>query len=493
MAVLLVTGLSSSCGAVDDALNAHSRPVASVAGRDLGTQTLGRIMAQSPMPDSVLTGRIAAQIARLWADYVTLATVYMRPDSTQSIDFTPLLEEGRYFANLAVERYRDSILNQFEDPTEDEVREYFDTRKPFTRLDLRRIVIPVPPGASEETRDSLYDAAVVLRERVAGGADFVEVARESSAEPPAQRGVVQSFQGHESIPPVADSALFNMRPGEISPVFATDEAMFIYRVEQVRQPEFDQSRQMTFDRMVDERSEERQVRTADSLLATAQRSVVEGGPAAAMRIATEADMAVDAISGNSVLVRFVDGSLTAEDLRRLFRVRPEIRDGFAVADASQIEEFLLELAADEVLVQAAQAAGFGPSDEEKRELRFAMSAQLAKVAARYDISHELVSSPDFQIDFVSESFLRGVLQAQQPVPWLAEFRYVLDPEFPARIYDRGAETAARLAEDLRRSAANAEPVFEDDPASGEEPEGHGDPASSDDPSDNGEADTEPHG
>jgi len=499
VAVLLVAGLSTSCGAVDDALNAHSRPVATVAGRDLGTQSLGRIMALSPMPDSVLTGKIAKQIARLWADYVTLASLYMRPDSTQSIDFTPLLEEGRYFANLAVERYRDSILNQFEDPTEEEVREYFDTRKPFTRLDLRRIVIPVPPGASEETRDSLYDAAVVLRERLAGGADFVEVARESSVEPPAQRGVVQSYQGHESVPAVADSTLFAMRPGEISPVFATNEAMFIYRVEQVRQPDYDQSRQMTFDRMVSERSEERQIRTADSLLATAQRSVVDGGPAAAMRIATEADMAANAISGNTVLVRFVGGALTAEDLRRLFRVRPELRDGFAVADGSQIEEFLLELAADEVLVEAARAGGFTPSNEEKRELQFAMASQLAKIAARYDLSHEFVSNPGFQIDLASESFLRGVLQAQQPVPWLAEFRYVLDPEFPATIYDRGSETAARLAVDLRESTAG---LLAGEPEVGEGQEGQVDPAhgaedqgsaGSDEPSETDSADPEPNG
>ncbi len=464
LAVLLVVGLSASCRALDDALTAHSRPAATAAGRDLGTHKLGWIMAESPIPDSGLSAGIAEQVARLWADYVILAALYMQPDTTQSIDFTPLLDEGRYYANLAVERYRDSILNQYDDPTEEEVREYFDTRKPFTRLDLRRIVILVPAGASAEVRDSLYDETSVLREHLAGGADFVEVARERSADPPSERGVVQSFQGHEEVPGVADSALFAMRPGEISPVFATNEAMLIYRIEQVRTPEYDQARQMTFDQIIEERSIERQTRTADSLLTTAQRSVADGAPAAALRIASEAGMAEGTIPGSTTLVRFVDGSLTAEDLRRLFRVRPQLRDGFTLSTEPQIEQYLLELAADEVLVRAAETDGFAPSEAERQELQVAMAAQLAEIATQYRISHEFVTNPSFRVDLASESFIRGVLQAQRPIPWLSEFRYVLDPDYPATIYERGAETASRLAVDLRDSTGQEAVTDTEDPA-----------------------------
>jgi hypothetical protein len=485
LAVLLLACLSVSCREVDDALTAHSRPAASVVGVDLGTHSLGRLMAQSPIPDSGLTAGIAEQVAQLWADYVILASIYALPDTTLSIDFTPLLEEGRYFANMAVERYRDSVLNQNSDPTEEEVRAYFDTRKPFTRLDLRRILIPVPAGASEEVRDSLYEAASILRERLAGGADFVEVARERSADPPANRGVVMSFQGHESVPEVADSALFTMRPGEISPVFATNEAMLIYRVEQVRTPEYDQARQMTFDRMVEDRSTESQARTVDSLLAAAQRAVPEGAAAAALRIASEEGMAEGAISASTPLVRFAGGSLTAGELRRLFRVRPELRDGFALASVAEVETYLLELAADEVIVEAAEASGFAASATERLELEAAMAAQLASVATTYNISHSFVTDPAFRIDLASESFLQGVLQAQRPVPWLTEFRYVLDPEYPVVIYERGAETAARLAMDLRQSSSQDPPA---DPAadSGDQAE----PGGHDDPSESGDADPE---
>ena len=73
-----------------------------------------------------------------------------------------------------------------------------------------------------------------------------------------------------------------------------------------------------------------------------------------------------------------------------------------------------------------------------------MAAQLAAIATQYDISHSLVTS---------ESFIQKVLLVQKPVPWLSEFRYVLDPDYPATIYERGAETASRLALDLRDSTA----------------------------------------
>ncbi|MCL7957959.1 MAG: peptidylprolyl isomerase [marine benthic group bacterium] len=460
LAVLLVAG----CSAAEDALTAHSRPAATAVGHSLSTGELGRMMAESPIPDSALDSEVASQVAQLWADYVTLATIYRHPDSTQSVDYTPLLDEGRYFAALAVQRFRDSILSLNSEPTEAEVREYFDTRQPFTRLDLRRIALEVPLDAREATRDSLFAEASALRERLAGGADFVEAARAHSDEAPEQRGRVLAYQGHESVPPVADSALFAMRPGEISPVFATADAMVIYRVEQRREPEFEAARDMTYERMVEERAQASQIRTLDSLLAAGQRSIPEDAPSAAISIASRSDMAEGTISGSAPLALFVDGSLSANDLRTLFRVRPDLRQRFATATEDEAYDFLMELAADEVLVRAAEQGGFGAGETERSQLEEALAAQMSSIGGRYNLSHGMVTDPGFDMDLASESFVRAVLAAQRPVPWLSEYRYVLG-DFPSRIDDQGAETAARLARDLREletpSAAGAQIEDED--------------------------------
>ncbi len=464
--VALAAGSVTGCRETEDALTAHARPVATVSGQDLSTRALGRLMAEAPIPDSMLTTEIAEQIARLWADYVTLATIYMEPDSTRTIDFAPLLDDGRYYASLAVQRYRDSIVAANSDPTEEEVREYFETNRPFTRLDLRRIVIPVPADASEEVRDSLFAEASELRDRLAGGADFVEVARARSSDPPGQRGIVLSFQGREDLPLVAHGPLFQMRPGEISPVFATGEAMLIYRVEQVRTPEYSEARDLTLEWMVEERTEAAQVQTADSLLSAAQRAVTDGAPEAALEIASQVGMAEGTIPGSTALVRYVGGALTAEDLRSLFRVRMDLRNRFAAASEAEVEEYLLELAADEVLVQAAEAGGFGPTPEEREELQELMADRLAEIATQYNITRKLVTGPDYRIGLASESLIRGVMAARRGVPWLTDYRYVLDPAYPATIYERGAETAARLAQDLRTAAAAPAPASEPEPEDG---------------------------
>ena len=64
------------------------------------------------------------------------------------------------------------------------------------------------------------------------------------------------------------------------------------------------------------------------------------------------------------------------------------------------------------------------------------------------ITHDLVMNSSFRMPIASERFIQKVLLVQRPVPWLSEFRYVLD-DYPADVYERGAEAASRLARDLR--------------------------------------------
>jgi hypothetical protein len=459
-AVLLAASLSSACGPLEDALTSHSRPAATAVGLTLSSERLAGVLAESTVPDEMLAGPLAEQVARLWADYVVLASIYQRPDSVEAVDLEPLLEDGRYFDAVAVQEFRNAVLLAAGEPTEEEVRAYFDSRQPFTRLDLRRILVAVPPDAPEARRDSAYEEARALRERLAGGADFVEVARGISDDPEVSRGRVLAYQGHEDVPPVADSALFAMRPGEISPVFATDEGMLIFRLEQRRAPEYERARDMTFERMVEERRGARQRVTVDSLLDAAARSVPEGAPEVAARIATDPELAEGSVRDNVALVRYAGGELTADELRTLFRARPDMRERFAVASPEEAEDFLLQLAADEVLVAAARERGFGPTETQRTNLAGTVHTQMARIAERYGITRQLVTNPAFDREAAAIGFLRAVLAAREPVPWLTEFRPVIQPDFPSRVDPRGCETAAEVAATLRASSAG-EPATDD--------------------------------
>ena len=123
VARVLVPGLVSiavlGCGDALDSLTSHSRPAATALGESLDARELGQLLADSPTPDSALDGQFAAAVARLWADYVVLARLYQEPDSSESLDFDPLLEAGRYYSVLEVANYRDSVLLAGVEPSDD--------------------------------------------------------------------------------------------------------------------------------------------------------------------------------------------------------------------------------------------------------------------------------------------------------------------------------------------------------------------------------------
>ncbi|TFG66526.1 MAG: hypothetical protein E4H28_01665, partial [Gemmatimonadales bacterium] len=436
----LVGTTIAGCGDTFDALTSHSRPLATVAGESLSVQDLGRMLAESPMPDSALTGFWAARVARLWADYNLLVRLYQEPDSTGSLDYDALLEEGRYFAVVEVARYRDSVVLAGIEPTDTEVRDYFDRVEPLTRLDVRRITRNVPLDASDADRDSLFALVSKVREQVAGGADFVETARNFSDEPAAARGQTLAYLGHDDFAEIADSTVFALRPGAVSPVFATGLEMVFYRVERRRVPEFAGVMDIVRSEMTDARRYERLTAASDSLLDGARRTVADGAEKIARTVASSTGMAAGRIRGSMRLVRWETGEFTVSELRSMFQARPDIQRRFAEEeDDEAIALFLYQLAGDEVLISAAAESGVTIPPEARAELREGIGRQLAAIARRLHVNHVSAASPQFDIRAESERFLSGVLKLAQPVPWLTEFRIVLDPVYPSRVDNESAE------------------------------------------------------
>lgn len=463
LVVFLALPLASCADAVD-ALTAHARPVAAVAGESLDVSQLATMMADSPLPDSALTGHWASQLGRLWADYVSLARVYQSPDSTASLDYDALLEGARYYSALAVQRYRDSVVLAGIEPTDEEVRTWFDETQPLTRLDVRRIRVDVPPDAAESVRDSLAREARRLHDRVTGGADFIEVARAASDEPPAARGQVLAYQGHGDFPAAADSVLFTLSPGEVSPVVATDEGFVFYRVERRRAPEFDAVEDIVRDRLTEERRTRRLASTSDSLLANSHRVVADGAENVARTIATSDDFAEGRISPALRLVRYDGGELTVGELRQLLRTRPDLRRRFQNADLEEIGSFLYQLAGDEVIIRAAKQSGADAPEAERAYLRAGLTRQLSAIAGRMELSHKLVANPAFDLGRESLRFVQGVLQRSAPVPWATEFRVVLDRQFPSRVDERSAAVAAERARRQRGLEDDASVAADETPS-----------------------------
>lgn len=455
VAALCLSGFAGACGAFGDALTSHSRPAATAAGYTLEPEELGDLMAASPAPDSSLTAFWAGEFAQLWADFVVLAVLYQDPDTTRSVDYTRLMEDGRHLAAVAVLRYRNTVVMQGVEPSEEELREYFDARQPYTRLDVRRVVLAVPEAAEESTRDSLYGEASRIRERLVGGADFVAVARETSSEPTQARGQILAYQGHDDFPPAADSVLFALQPGEISPVIATDAELFIYRVEARRAPDFEIARDQVYRLMLTERKEQRQREALESTIGGAHRAVMQGATDMAAQIALDPSLAADRIPDGMKLVTWDGGDLSVGELRRLFVVRDDMRKMFAEASEEEVHDYLMRLARDEILITAAASSGVSATAKEREALAITLADQLGHISARLGLTSQLVTNPLFDIDEQGYYFLQGVMERSRPIPWLGEFRVVLDPLFPVRVDDSGLKNAARRARELRAAGAGA--------------------------------------
>jgi len=452
--ILVLVGIAAACvaggcGAFEDALTSHARPAATAAGYTLDQEELGQLMANSPIPDSALTPYWAGEFSQLWADFVVLSTLYEDPDTTRSLDYTRLMEDGRHLSAIAVMRYRDSVVMQGIEPSEEELREYFEMRQPYTRLDVRRVLFSVPTDGGAHVRDSLLAEARSIRERLVGGSDFVAVAREKSDEPAQARGQILAYQGHDDFPPSADSVVFTLQPGEISPVFASEDEILIYRVEARREPDFESSREQLYRLVLERREEQRQQQALDSAVGDAQRVVMQGAPDRVSEIARDPTLAVSRIPDGLKLVTWSGGDLSVEEIRRLFLVRDDMRGVFAEASEDEVHDYLMQLARDEILITAAASSGVAATAEEREALAVGLADQLSHVAARMGITSQLVANPRFDIDEQGYYFLQGVMARSRALPWLGEFRVVLDPQFPVRVDDSGVRSAARRAGELR--------------------------------------------
>lgn len=458
-AVAGIVFLALACQPAEDALTAHSQTAAEAAGYRLSSAELGKLMADADyLPVDSISPELAESIAQLWADFIRISVLYQEADSTLGLDYKPLLERLRYFDQLSVFRFRDSVLAGESEVSEAEVRTFFDERQPYTRLDVRRITLSVPVDASEAIRDSVYAVAQRVQRLAQGGAEFPELAREWSDEPLEARGQLLSYQGHDQFDAAADSVVFKVRPGEVSPVIPTPDAMLIYRVERRRAPTFVEARDRATALLVDERVKARARHVTDSLFEHARVQVMKGAGERARAIAAN-PFAVDLRrERRDKLVTYERGEVTSEEVRDIMLLRPDIARMFVEGSEEDAETLLGELAHDEIMAGAAERAGFELPAAEKDSLSELMATQLSALAGQFNVHHILVTSPLWNMEKQGVGFIAEVLESQTPTPMLSYgYREILDDKYSEQINESGLQAAVRQAQRLREATPAAPP------------------------------------
>ncbi len=209
---------------------------------------------------------------------------------------------------------------------------------------------------------------------------------------------------------------------------------------------------MTFNLQLKKRKESVAASVVDTLVENA-RIIVRSGSVEAARGISVND--ADRVSDGVDLVIYRGGEVTAGELRQVFTARPDIRQMFARGTDEDLGIYLHELARDEVLIRAAYRAGAQPSERQKEILQGILADQLARIATTYRLSHRVAIAPIFNADAEALGFLERILLTRAPLPWLGEFRPVLDRDYRGRVDRHGSEAAAAIAVALRREMAAA--------------------------------------
>ncbi len=172
-------------------------------------------------PDSEIDAAIG-QIQQEQGEFQFAATVATHPDQLDGL-------RREIAMNLRVQAYLADLLKDLPDPTEAEVRDYYQSNLTafMTPEEIRASHISKNPGRGEN-RQGAYEELCKVRRQILAGGDFDALAREHSDKGKEQ--IDLGFFKRGEYPEEFEVVAFSMDPGEVSPVFSSTYGFHIAKV-----------------------------------------------------------------------------------------------------------------------------------------------------------------------------------------------------------------------------------------------------------------------
>jgi peptidyl-prolyl cis-trans isomerase C len=135
--------------------------------------------------------------------------------------------------------------------TDEEIRAHYDKNpSEYDEVRVSAIYIDYNPNASPGAGDGLSEQVALakaedLRARILKGADFAAVAKESSDDKDSAEkgGDLGYFRTNASVPPALRSAIFSLKPGEVSAPVKEGGRFYLFKATEKRLPPFEQVEQ----------------------------------------------------------------------------------------------------------------------------------------------------------------------------------------------------------------------------------------------------------
>jgi len=147
-----------------------------------------------------------------------------------------------YRRHLKRQRAVDRLLTQEVDPavsvSQTEMRRFYEAnpqryRSP-EKIRVRHILVHKDGGAENTASDAGYRKISMIREKLAQGGDFADLAAEYSQESTGDRGGDLGFIQRDQMPPSVASVVFGLAVGEVSPILTTEHDYHLIQVTERR-------------------------------------------------------------------------------------------------------------------------------------------------------------------------------------------------------------------------------------------------------------------
>jgi len=404
-----------------------------------------------PRTDLVIDTAVVAVVGDLWIDYTLLAHAFGEDTTLAHLDFSPLVDPQ--VEQEMILALRDQAVDADTAIAESELREIFAREAPGVTARARHVLLAVPERATPAQRDSVRTRAETLRERIVGGEDFAEIARQFSADRGSGRqgGSLGSFGRGQLVRPL-DEAIFALEVGEIGPVVETPFGYHVVQLQELDAPAFDSVAE-GFRLQV----QSRRFQVAEStFIAGLQDSAAvepeEGAAELLRQVATDPRMALTGRTADRVIARYDGGRVTLGEVREFFLTRDPQYLGQVqgASDEALEEEVVTTLVQRELLVEAARSRGLAPTEARRDSIRDLARRRFVETGRQLGLVN--VERSDERPDGVTRAvraIVGGIVSGQREIVPLGPIAYVLREQYRSGVSEVGVRAVVTRIDEIR--------------------------------------------
>ncbi len=450
--------VAAACDAVGG-VGANSEVVARAFDHELSVDGTADLLAsQNQLPNQA---EVAEALADLWIDYTLLAIAAQEDSTLAGLDLTPLVRQQ--MDQEVVLRLRDRVIQVDTVFSEEQLVQLYETAAPGAQVQARHILVSWSNGGEAGARDSVFAVVADLRDRVLAGEDFAALAREHSQDPgTASLGGDLGFFNRGDMVPAFDSVAFSLRPGEMGEPVRTPYGVHLIRVEDRRQPSFEDGRTEFEARVKADILAQAESAYLARVMGRANIDVPEGAFEVMRQLAARPNQRLTGRASGRALVDYDGGEFTAGEFQQfLHNQAPAFRAQLRGGSDDQLGVVLESLVRGELLVREAEQSEISLSEAEQDSLisearsRFSIAARQLGLTS---IALESGESVDEAIDRTVRGALRDMLQGEEDVIPLGTIAYTLRQAYRGEVYTHTLSRVVNRVDELRLIRGGSAPV-----------------------------------